>query len=58
MSLTGSTIADSVGGANGTLSETLMGQPGAVNGDPGTSVGFTGAGDPVEGETAPMEQFP
>ncbi len=49
--LTGTTIADSAGHANGLLSEAVMGRPGAINGDPGKSIGFTGSGDPVEGQT-------
>ncbi len=47
--LTGTTIADSAGKSNGSLSEPLLGQPGAVNGDPGKSIGFTGSRRPRRG---------
>jgi PKD repeat protein len=56
--LTGSTIADSKGTSPGTLMEPALGLPGAVNGDPDTSVGFAGDGDPFEGETGSFGTIP
>ncbi len=54
----GPTIADSAGTSNGTLYEATFGAPGAVNGDPGTAVEFSGDGDPVEGETGSFGAIP
>jgi len=55
---TGTKITDSAGTANGTLEEAMLGEPGAVNDDPGTSVAFTGSGDPVEGEKGSFGEIP
>jgi PKD repeat protein len=56
--LSGTTIADSKGNAPGTLSEASLGVPGAVNGDPGTAVNFSGDGDTFEGEPGSFGAIP
>ncbi len=57
--LSGSTINDSAGAANGTYFEPVLGQPGAINGDSDPSAGFTGSvGDPLEGQTGSFGEIP
>ncbi|HST54965.1 MAG TPA: N,N-dimethylformamidase beta subunit family domain-containing protein [Solirubrobacteraceae bacterium] len=45
----GPTIHDTAGSSDGSLTFGTFGKPGAVNGDPDTSVNFEGASDPDEG---------
>ncbi len=54
----GPTIKDVKGAANGTVDEVVYGSPGAVNGDPATSLDFPGAGDPAEGQPGSSGQIP
>jgi PKD repeat protein len=54
----GPTIHDLAGAANGTLSEAVFGLPGAINGDPDTAIGFTGPGNPADGEPASYGTVP
>jgi PKD repeat protein len=56
--LTGSTIRDGAGSAPGTYFEPTLGVPGAVNGDPDKAAEFTGAGNPLEGETGSYGAIP
>jgi PKD repeat protein len=56
--LTGSTIADSVGSAPGTLTAANLGVPGAINGDSDTAANFPGDGDPFEGEPGSSGEIP
>jgi PKD repeat protein len=46
----GTTIADSAGSSNGTITGATLGVPGAVNGDSDTAIDFPGDGDPFEGQ--------
>jgi PKD repeat protein len=55
---TGPTIHDSFASADGTLSGATFGKPGAVNGDPDTSVNFEGNTDPTEGQIGSYGTIP
>ncbi len=54
----GSTVADLKGGAPGDLDDVIFGAPGAINGDPATSVNFGGADDPQEGDLGSSGEIP
>ena len=54
----GSTIADSAGTSNGTLTGTTLGVQGAINGDSDTAANFPGAGDPFEGVAGSFGEVP
>ena len=54
----GPTIGDTAGSSPGTYHEPVLGEPSAINGDSDTSAGFTGSGDPLEGETGSFGEIP
>ncbi len=54
----GPTVLDSKGNDPGTLGGASFGVPGAVNGDPGTAVNFSGDGDPFEGQAGSYGEIP
>ncbi len=54
----GPTVADLKGGAPGELDDVTYGAPGAINGDPATSVNFGGADDPQEGDLGSSGEIP
>jgi PKD repeat protein len=54
----GPTVADLKGGPPGNLIDVTYGAPGAINGDPATSVNFGGADDPQEGAPGSAGEIP
>jgi PKD repeat protein len=54
----GPTVADLEGGPPGNLIDVTYGAPGAINGDPATSVNFGGADDPQEGAPGSAGEIP